>query len=97
MFCTRRKVGFQPQKFYVTDKAKAVIEENNVTIELLVLDHADGDWGDVSPAVWKANDLALAKGTMVFSVFQMDIAEHRLLVITMPDRKKTFVQLPEEL
>jgi hypothetical protein len=57
--------------------------------------HQQGDWGDCDQEDAKANDLALAEGTRVFSVYH-DRHDQKFWIITEADRSMTTILLPEE-
>ena len=65
----------------------------NGDFETALSRHANGDWGDVSPAHREANERALVAGMILFSVYR-----HRdgtpLWIVTDGDRSKTRVLLP---
>lgn len=56
--------------------------------------HLAGDWGDVSQADQRANDLALMNGDRLFSAYKA--AAGKFYIITEADRSITTVMLPEE-
>lgn len=65
--------------------------------------HAKGDWGLVSEAQSRKNDLALVEGRRLFSAYAIDptktedqILGNRLWIITTADRRATTLLLPEE-
>ena len=55
--------------------------------------HARGDWGDVGPDDWRANQIALREGERVFSTYT-DRRNTRFYIITEADRSATTVLLP---
>jgi hypothetical protein len=57
--------------------------------------HLSGDWGEVDPDDWKANDWSLLHGERLLSVYRMSDAT-RFWVITEADRSVTTFLLPEE-
>lgn len=57
--------------------------------------HARGNWGEVGPEDWTANDRALLCGGRLLSAYRSD-AGTRFWVITEADRSVTTVLLPEE-
>jgi hypothetical protein len=57
--------------------------------------HQAGDWGEVDPDDWKANERALVEGTRLFSVYR-STSGIRFYVITEADRSSTTVLLPED-
>jgi hypothetical protein len=57
--------------------------------------HLNGDWGDVGPDDWRANDRAVIDGSRIFSTYQTADGL-KFWVITEADRSSTTVQLPED-
>ena len=57
--------------------------------------HASGDWGDVCPEDWQANEQALCCGSRLLSVFHTK-AGTKFWIITEADRSVTTVLMPED-
>ena len=57
--------------------------------------HAVGDWGDVTPDDWVANDDALRSGERLLSVYQSATGT-TFWVLTEADRSVTTVLLPDD-
>lgn len=57
--------------------------------------HQAGDWGELDPEDWQANEGALRHGTRLFSVYHCEDGE-KFWVITEWDRSVTTVLLPED-
>lgn len=57
--------------------------------------HSRGDWGDVCPEDWKANDDALIKERRLLSAYHSTSAV-KFWIITEADRSITTVLLPED-
>ena len=57
--------------------------------------HQAGDWGEVAPADWDANDRALTQGGRIVSAYNA-INGIRYWIITEADRSVTTVLLPED-
>lgn len=57
--------------------------------------HASGDWGDVDPEDWAANDRALHADERLLSAYRLPNGE-RLWIITEADRSASTLLLPEE-
>ena len=55
--------------------------------------HAAGDWGDVDPDDWQANERALREDTRLVSVYRLS---RKFYIITEWDRSLTTILLPEE-
>lgn len=77
-----------------TPGALSVLERNRVRLFDLIKRHQAGDWGDISPDDWAANDLAVAQGGRILSAYLT--SGGRFWVITEADRSATTVLLPEE-
>jgi hypothetical protein len=58
--------------------------------------HATGDWGEVCPEDWMANDDALETGGRLLSVYRARRSGGRFYVITEADRSATTLLKPEE-
>jgi len=57
--------------------------------------HFRGDWGDVCPDDWEANDTALVDGTRLLSAYELSSGVV-IWVITEADRSSTCILLPVE-
>lgn len=57
--------------------------------------HHSGDWGEIDPHDWMANDAALQAGGRLLSSFRSR-ASIRFWIITEGDRSVTTVLLPQE-
>lgn len=57
--------------------------------------HQCGDWGDLDPNDWAANDLSLRDGTRILSAYLLPTNE-MLWIITEWDRSVTTLLLPNE-
>jgi len=57
--------------------------------------HASGDWGDVCPEDWQANEHALRCGSRLLSVFHTE-GGTKFWIITEADRSVTTVLMPED-
>lgn len=80
---------------HVVITANALESLNPDDIKSCVCRHAAGDWGECAPEDWQENDLALATGLRLFSVYR-DSAEVKFWIITEADRSATTVLLPED-
>jgi hypothetical protein len=58
--------------------------------------HAAGDWGELCPEDWKANDDALETSGRLLSVYRARGSGERFYVITEADRSATTLLLPAE-
>ena len=57
--------------------------------------HASGDWGDVCPEDWQANEQALCCGSRLFSAYHTGTGT-KFWIITEADRSVTTVLMPED-
>lgn len=57
--------------------------------------HQTGDWGDVCPDDFKANEQAIVEGTRLLSVYH-DNKGVKFWIITEADRSATTILLPSE-
>ena len=81
---------------YATPGALEVLERVGVSAASLLARHAVGDWGDVGPEDWQANERAVRDGDRVLSAYQVGEDGERVWVITEWDRSATTVLRPEE-
>ena len=72
----------------------ALAEANQSALALLER-HAYGDWGELAPEDWQANEDALQEDTRLLSAYPLTTGE-RIWVITEWDRSATTVLLPAE-
>lgn len=57
--------------------------------------HLAGDWGDVDPEDWAANERALRDGARLLSAYMLATGE-RLWILTEGDRSATTILLPAD-
>ena len=57
--------------------------------------HAQGDWGEVCPEDWQANEEALVGGARILSAYVSSSGE-KFWIITEADRSATTMLLPDE-
>ena len=57
--------------------------------------HVRGDWGQLDPEDWNANELALKDGSRLFSAYHSS-RDIKFWIITEADRSVTTVLLPED-
>jgi hypothetical protein len=84
---------FQLGRVVITKAADLELDWADVVVA--IVRHSSGDWGDVSEADWKENDLSLARGDRLFSVYD-DRDRNRFWIITEADRSATTVLLPDD-
>jgi len=91
---------FKPKTFHigqivVTPEAlKTIRSTGKFAIDFLAR-HARGDWGDLDPEDWNANDVALIDGRRLLSVYNLTSGVV-IWVISESDRSATTILLPEE-
>ena len=95
---SEKDVRFAQAKFPLgrliqTSRALATLSPEDVLAALRR--HAKGDWGELDPEDWKANEQALLDGTRLLSVYRSHQGQ-RFYVITELDHSATTVLLPED-
>ena len=90
---TEEKKLFELGKVMITRGASDEIVATDIW--RAVACHSRGDWGQVVPEDWEANDAALRLNDRLFSVYHDRIGT-KFYVITEHDRSVTTVLLPEE-
>ena len=61
--------------------------------------HASGDWGEVSSADWRENELSVKRGFRILSSYPLEGhggAGAKVWIITEADRSSTCILLPSE-
>ena len=86
---------FTPGMIIATQGVQALIERNTFNPTHYLQRHLDGDWGDVDPEDWEANQSALEHGDRLLSVYRIT-DEVTLWIITEWDRSVTTMLLPDE-
>lgn len=84
---------FAPGILTATANASRTVPPGDVLAALAR--HLNGDWGDVGPSDWQANDRAVIEDSRIFSVYRTE-AGVKFWVITEADRSSTTVLLPED-
>lgn len=74
--------------------ALRLLNAHNLSPLHFLAQHQCGQWGVVPPEDAQANELALASGAQLLSVYL--VGEERLWVITEADRSVTTLLLPDE-
>jgi hypothetical protein len=77
-----------------TPGAVKTIEEHKVDWLTLLHRHVIGDWGELSEADKKENDLSVQKGRRILSAY--GTGESKLWIITEADRSVTTILRPDE-
>ena len=86
---------FQAGKLLMTPSVRDLVEQGTINLKDYLRRHLDGDWGDVSPHDWQANQDALRHGDRLFSAYQVT-PDLRLWIITEAGGEATTALLPGE-
>ncbi|WP_082252120.1 hypothetical protein [Burkholderia pseudomallei] len=88
---TRLKPLFHPGKLLVAPAAVEALRSNSVPIISVVLRHIAGDWGVVSEEDKRQNDVSIATGLRLISIYRLP-DQTRVLVITEWNRAHTTIE-----
>ncbi|QGT05883.1 hypothetical protein [Burkholderia pseudomallei] len=88
---TRLKPLFHPGKLLVAPTAIEALRSNSVPVISVVLRHIAGDWGIVSEDDKRQNDVSIATGLRLISIYRLP-DQTRILVITEWDRSNTTIE-----
>ncbi len=90
-----KRITFSLGRLLITPGAQeALLSCDNTSPLDLLYRHQNGDFGNICPEDWDANERALTEGTRIFSVY--NIYENTFWVITEADRSATTILLPDE-
>jgi len=78
-----------------TPAALEALSQSSQTPQEFVRRHQAGDWGQVSKADGKANDVALIDGSRILSAYKT-LKGEKIWIITEADRSSTCILLPSE-
>jgi hypothetical protein len=78
-----------------TPGALAAFDEAHESPFAYLSRHFRGEWGDLSPEDWAANDRALTTGSRLLSAYVLGSGEP-IWIITEADRSTTTILLPDE-
>jgi hypothetical protein len=78
-----------------TPGALEVLRESGESPWKFLKRHAQGDWGEVCQADWRANVEALEQGERLLSAYTTKLGR-RIWIISEADRSATTILLPEE-
>jgi len=92
---TERKPLFDLGQLVATPGALTALEKSGQSPTEFLQRHVKGDWGELSGADWKENQLSVEKGFRILSSYKTH-AGVRLWVITEGSRCHTTILLPEE-
>jgi hypothetical protein len=93
---TRLKPLFHPGKLLVSPWALVALRANDVPVISVMLRHIAGDWGIVSDNDKQQNDLSIATGLRLLSVYRLPDGK-RIIVITEWDRSNTTIERLDEV
>lgn len=93
---TRLKPLFHPGKLLVSHAALAALRANSVPVVSVVLRHIAGDWGAVSEDDKRQNDVSIATGLRLISIYRLQ-DQTRVLVITEWNRANTTIERLEDV
>ncbi|HKR38409.1 MAG TPA: hypothetical protein VJU59_01820 [Paraburkholderia sp.] len=88
---TRLRPLFHPGKLLLSPAAFATLRANSVPVISVVLRHIAGDWGIVSEDDKRQNDVSIATGLRLISIYRLP-DQTRILVITEWDRSNTAIE-----
>jgi len=93
---TRLKPLFHPGRLLVTPDALEKLRANRVPVISVMLRHIAGDWGIVSDDDKVQNDLSIAAGLRLLSIYPLPDGA-RIVVVTEWDRSNTTIELIGQL
>ncbi|NYH22875.1 hypothetical protein [Paraburkholderia bryophila] len=93
---TRLKPLFHPGRLLATSTTLKALHENGIPVISVVLRHIAGDWGIVSENDRQQNDLSIAAGLRLISIYRLP-DQTRILVITEWDRSSTTIERLEDV
>lgn len=82
-------------RIFITPDAKAALQTTGTPVLSLLVRHACGDWGDLSLDDKRQNDLSVATGLRILSVYTLS-DRSKVWIITEWDRSSTTVLLPDD-
>ncbi|CAJ3074062.1 hypothetical protein [Burkholderia pseudomallei] len=88
---TRLKPLFHPGKLLVSHAALAALRVNGVPVVSVMLRHVAGDWGVVPEDDKRQNDVSIATGLRLISIYRLP-DQTRVLVITEWNRAHTTIE-----
>lgn len=88
---TRLKPLFHPGRLLVTPVALDALRANGIPLISVMLKHITGDWGNVSDDDRHQNDLSIAAGLRLLSIYRLPDGA-RIIVVTEWDRSSTTVE-----
>ncbi|WP_080410392.1 hypothetical protein [Burkholderia ubonensis] len=79
-----------------TPGAIDLLDRTGTNADDLLRRHLGGDWGVVSSADARTNNLAVVNGTRILSAYELGTRREKLWVLTEADRRATTLLLPCE-
>lgn len=79
-----------------TPGAIDLLDRTGTNADDLLRPHLGGDWGVVSSADARTNNLAVVNGTRILSAYELGTRREKLWVLTEADRRATTLLLPCE-
>ncbi|PXX05449.1 hypothetical protein C7399_14112 [Paraburkholderia tropica] len=92
----RLKPLFHPGRLLVTPEALEKLRANRIPVISVMLRHIAGDWGIVSADDRAQNDLSIAAGLRLLSIYPLPDGA-RIVVVTEWDRSNTTIELIGQL
>ncbi|CAE6969202.1 hypothetical protein R69608_07181 [Paraburkholderia nemoris] len=93
---TRLKPLFHPGRLLVTPEALEKLRANQIPVIGVMLRHIAGDWGIVSDDDKAQNNLSVAAGLRLLSIYPLPDGA-RIIVATEWDRSSTIIELIGQL
>jgi hypothetical protein len=93
---TRLKPLFHPGRLLVAPGAQDALRLNGVPVISVMLRHIAGDWGCISDDDKKQNDLSVAAGLRLLSLYRLPDGA-RIIVTTEWDRSHTAIELLDDV
>ena len=87
------KSRFTPGRLMITRNARDTLPR--IEVDVAINRHLAGDWGDVCPPDWQANEDALKNGGRLLSVYHTQ-GGVKFWIITEADNSATTVLLPSD-
>ncbi|MFM0190134.1 hypothetical protein PQR25_30495 [Paraburkholderia nemoris] len=92
----RLKPLFRPGRLLVASDALTALHANGIPVVSVLLRHVAGDWGTVSDEDRQQNDLSIAAGLRLISLYSLP-DQTRILVTTERDRSGTTIERLEDV
>ena len=105
LFFTTRKPRFALGQVVATRGALRLLQQTGTDAMALLMRHVTGDWGDICAEDAKENELSIAEGFRLMSVYALPLGDQaasdgdvreRVWLITEADRSVTTLLLPRD-